>query len=91
MDLITTIEGVSNRPDGTVVTVGLPEDASLSGKILEMRGRARAMVEAGVVSVAGNSARQIVDAARNLSFAEIGRATEVVADRGDEIDVLVRN
>lgn len=90
MDLVTTVESVSGRPDGTVVTIGLPDAGLMPDQVQVVRARGRAMIEAGVVNVAGQSSRQVAGAIRNLSFSQIQRTTEVLSKSEDEVEILVR-
>jgi len=78
LDIITTVQSIERRPDGTFVNVGISQGAVIPRRAQVLRARSRAMIAVGVVEVAGESASDIARAIINMEFGEIQRATEVV-------------
>lgn len=89
-DLITTIESVERRPDGThIVGVGLEEQTILPKSVQKFRARGRAMIATGLVELAGARVSDVAQAIKELEIGKIKRNTEVlgstVNDEGMEV------
>lgn len=89
MRLVTTVEGVSKKPDHYQVDIGIDADQAMMPRQVQlMRARARAMIAVGLVNVAGEMPFDIDKAIMNLDFGEVQRATEIVDE--DRYMVTVR-
>lgn len=86
-DLVTTVESVERRPDGShIVEIGLDEGVLMPKEVQKLRGRARAMIATGLVEAASARGSDIAKAIRNLDFGEIDTNTEVLGTSKDEFD-----
>lgn len=85
-DLVTTVESVERRPDGThIVEVGLDEEGVMVPRqVQKVRGRARALIATGFVEASTARASDIAKAIKNLDFGEIKTNTEVIGTSEDE-------
>jgi len=85
-DLVTTVESVERRPDGThIVEVGLDQGVMVPREVQKLRGRARALIATGLFVEASTArASDIASAIKNLDFGEIKTNTEVMGTSKDE-------
>jgi len=84
-DLVTTVESVERRPDGThIVEVGLDQGVMVPREVQKLRGRARALIATGFVEASTARASDIASAIKNLDFGEIKTNTEVMGTSKDE-------
>lgn len=91
MQLVTTIQSVERRPDGThLVEVLLDDDALIPRKVQVIRARGRAMVSVGVIDVATDLPADVARAIRELSLDRIKRRTEIIDDSGNIVTIRVQ-